>query len=128
MAMLERQAKSLGKTLIGQTTAKKAIVPNIVTGVGIDQTLRAADNTFGAPLQRIFSVQLPIVGNVGPIDVINYMIHTGGKLTKNVVAGLTAVGGAKAISGGLGSLNLPIPGVQSVANPNVVPSGPGAPL
>jgi len=128
MAMLEKQSKSLGKTLLGQTTAKKAIVPNVVTGIGIDQFLRAVDNTFGAPIQRIFSLQVPIFGNVGPIDGINYLIHTGGKPTKNVVAGLTAVGGAKAVGGGLASLNLPIPGVNQVANPNVTPSGPGAPL
>ena len=129
-AMVTSISKPLGKTLLGQTSAKKGIVVNMVTGTGVGNTLRAVDNIVGSPLQRIFSLPLPVIGTVGPLDLINYVIHTGGRLTGNVTSGLSAVVGDKVISGGLGSLagSLPIPGVSQVANPNVTPSGPGAPL
>lgn len=127
MAMLEKPSRSLAKTLLGQTSPKKAIVANIVTGVGVDQSVRALDNTFGAPLQRLLSVPVPVLGNVGPIEIINYFIHTGGKPTKNVIAGLSAVFGSQVVKG-TAALNFPIPGLGNVANPNVTPSGPGAPL
>ena len=125
MALAQGQSRKLGRTL-GITVTKK-IVPNIITGTGADQTMRAIDNIFGAPLQRVFSVAVPFLGNVGPIDVINYAVHAGG--LKFSSSALTAVAGAKFIGGTLPALpGIPIPGLNSVANPNVTPSGPGAPL
>lgn len=109
-------------------TVKKQIIPNIVTGAGLGNTIRAVDNIFGSPLQRLFSVPLPFIGNTGVPDFINYLIHSGGfKLSQN---GLIAVLGDKAISGTLPLLSntLPIPGLAQVANPNVRPTGPGAPI
>lgn len=122
----QRTINKFGSTLGVQ--AKKKIIPNVVTGVGADQTMRAVDNIFGSPVQRVFSVQIPFLGNVGPIDLINYLIHSRGfKISQQ---GLTAVIGAKAVGGTLPALagTLPIPGLGQVANPNVTPSGPGAPL
>lgn len=128
MAMLANSTKSLQRTLLGNTSRSKAIVANIVTGTGADQVMRAADNIFGSPLQRVFSVQIPFLGNVGPIDVINYAVHAGG--LKFSTTGIVAVAGAKFIGGTLPVLSgaLAIPGLNTVANPNVTPSGPGAPL
>lgn len=128
MAMLSTSTRSLQRTLLGQTTPKRAVVSNIVTGTGVDQFIRAVDNIFGSPLQRVVSFPVPFIGNVGMIDVINYLVHTGG--FKLAQSGLVAVAGAKAIGGTLPILAgaLPIPGLNQVANPNVVPSGPGAPL
>lgn len=128
MAMLQGTTNKLGKTLLGTTSRSKGIVTNIVTGTGADQFMRAVDNIFGAPLQRVFSVQVPFLGNVGPIDVINYAIHAGG--LKFSTTGFVAVGGAKFVGGTLPVLagSLSIPGLNRVANPNVTPSGPGAPL
>jgi len=129
MAQLESQARSLGKTLLGQTTPKKAVVSNIVTGTGVDVFLRRVDNIFGSPIQRLFGFNIPFLGNVGLIDFGNYVIHTGGKITKNVMPGFIAVAGAKAIEGTLPLLSgtLAIPGITT--NPQSPgPIGPGAPL
>lgn len=128
MAMLQASTRNLQKTLLGQATPKRAIVSNIVTGTGVDQFIRAIDNIFGSPLQRVVSFPVPFIGNVGVIDVVNYLVHSGGfKISQT---GIVAVAGAKAIGGTLPILagSLPIPGLNQVANPNVVPSGPGAPM
>jgi len=128
MTMLTGSVKSFQKTLLGNTSRPKAVITNIVTGTGSDQFMRALDNIFGSPLQRVFSVQIPFLGNVGPIDVINYAIHAGG--LKFSTTGFVAVAGAKFVGGTLPVLSgsLAIPGLNRVANPNVTPSGPGAPL
>ena len=129
MAQLESQARAFGKTLLGQTSPKKAVIANIVTGTGVDVFLRRVDNIFGSPIQKLFGFNVPFLGNVGLIDFANYVIHTGGKVTKNVMPGLVAVGGAKAIEGTLPLLSgtLAIPGLSSsTSNPG--PSAAGAPL
>lgn len=121
----------MGLSALQKTTGiskKKQIIPNILTGTGFDQLARATDNIFGSPVQRLFSIQLPVIGNTGLIDFLNYVIHAGG--VKFDAMGLVAVAGAKFVGGTLPVLagSLSIPGLNKVANPNVVASGPGAPF
>ncbi len=80
----------------------KGIIQNFVTGIGADTTMRLMDNIVGAPVQRIFSFNLPIIGSVGPIDLLNYVAHAGGlKVSRK---GLIAVAAAKVASGALSSI------------------------
>ena len=60
--------------------------------------MRMIDNIVGGPIQRLFSVNAPLVGTIGPIDFINFMIFSNG--FKNFRGGATAVIGAKVILGG----------------------------
>jgi len=127
MAILQKPLQSVSKTLLGEAGGKKrGIVPTIVLGTGADQTMRALDNVLGSPLQRIFGFNLPFLGNVGVIDLINYLIFAGG--FKISTQGLMAVAGAKAVGGVLPVLSgvLNIPGIGQAAQAGI-PSGPGAP-
>jgi len=128
MAAFQKTSMKFRRTLLGDSSPKKAIVVNVVTGTGVDTTLRAVDNVFGSPLQRIFAIQVPVVGNVGPIQVANYLIHAGG--LKASLSGLIAVLGATLVRGGIGSISnvLAIPGIGAIANPSATPGGPGAPI
>src|SRR3990167_8621214 len=118
MSSLQSVTKFTGKIV----PTSKGIIQNFVTGVGADQTMRLLDNIVGSPVQKIFSVNLPIIGNVGPIDLLNYIAHAGGfKISKK---GLISVGAAKMASGvltNLGPIRLP-----SVTQAQSTPSQPSA--
>ena len=92
-------------------------------GIGSDLLMRTLDNIVGSPVQRIFSFNLPLLGTIGPIDVLNYAIYAGGfKLKKS---GFIAVLAAK-IAGGvlpsIGPIRLPTTG----ANPTGQSASAGA--
>ena len=120
MASLQSVTKFTGKIV----PSSKGIIQNFVTGVGADQTMRLIDNIVGAPVQKIFSVNLPIIGNVGPIDFLNYVAHAGGfKISKK---GLIAVGAAKIASGVLPSIGpIKLPSVVSAQSTPSQPSSSG---
>ena len=91
--------QKFGNKIIPQS---KTIIQAGFTGVGFDQGMRAVDNLIGSPMQRSLSFNLPIVGNVGLIDVLNYMVHSGGfKISKK---GFAAVGASKFVGGVLPSI------------------------
>ena len=69
MASLQSVTKFTNKIV----PTSKGIIQNVVTGIGADQTMRLVDNVFGSPVQKIFSFNLPIIGNVGTIDLLNYI-------------------------------------------------------
>ena len=78
--------------------ASKGIIQNSVTGIGFNTVALVVDGIFGSPVSRIFSFNLPFIGPVGPIDVLNYVVHAGGlKMSKK---GLVAVLAAKAAQTG----------------------------
>ena len=118
MAALQSVTKFTGKIV----PTSKGIIQNVVTGIGADQTMRLVDNVFGSPVQKIFSFNLPVIGNVGPIDLLNYVAHAGGfKISKR---GFVAVGAAKLVAGtltNLGPIRLP-----SVVSAQSTPSQPSA--
>ncbi len=99
----------------------KGILQNSVTGIGADRLLRILDNIVGSPVQRIFSFNIPILGTIGPIDVINYVGHAGGfKFSKK---GFIAVGAAKISSGVLTQIGgISLPG-SSVGGSSAVAAG-----
>jgi len=93
--------------------SSKGVVQNALTGVGFDQLAKAVDNIIGSPVQNIFSFQVPILGPVGIIDVINYFLHARNKLISR--DGFIAVGAAKVVGGALPSIgNIAIPSVGNV--------------
>ena len=101
----------------------KGIIQNVITGIGADTTMRLMDNIVGSPVQRIFSFNLPILGNIGPIDFLNYIAHSGGfKISRK---GLIAVAAAKVASGALSSIG-PIQLPQSVVMAQSTPTQPSA--
>ena len=82
--------------------ASKGVLQNAVTGIGADRLMTILDNMVGSPVQRIASINLPLLGTVGPIDVINYIGHAGGfKLSKK---GFIAVISAKVANNALTAL------------------------
>ena len=85
--------------LLGEKEVKKrGIIPTALMCVGLEAGLRAADNIVGGPIQRLFSVNAPFVGTIGPLDAVVFLIMSNG--FKNIRAGATAVIGAKIILGG----------------------------
>lgn len=121
MSSLASVTKFTGKIV----PASKGVIQNFVTGVGADQTMRLIDNVFGSPVQKIFSVNLPLIGNVGPIDFLNYVAHAGGfKVSKK---GLIAVGAAKVSAGVLPSIGpIRLPSVTTAQSTPTQPSAVGS--
>ena len=103
----------------------KGIIQNVVTGIGADTTMRLMDNIVGAPVQRIFSFNLPIIGSIGPIDLLNYVAHAGGlKISRK---GLIAVAASKVASGALSSIGpIMLPSVTQAQSTPTQPSPVGS--
>ena len=99
------------------------VLATSASGIGTDMLMRTIDNVVGSPVQRIASFGLPVVGTVGPIDVLNYIVHAGGlKLSKN---GLIAVLAAKITAGVLPSIGpIRLPQTTVNASGGSQPAGP----
>lgn len=115
--------------LVGEKVPKKrGILPTVTGGVGADMTMRALDKIVGSPLQRFAGFNVPFLGNVGVIDLINFAIFSGG--FRNIKSGVIAVGGAKLVGGtlpALGSIQLP-GSVNSGPSTSVAQGAAGAPV
>ena len=113
---LSKPIEKVSTIFLGQRTpTKKGIIPTAVSGTGAEIAMKSVDNIFGGPVQNILSINLPIVGTVGPIDALNFMIHGG---FRNIKGGLTAVIGSKVLVGGLRSLGpISLPGGQPTGAP-----------
>lgn len=106
--------------LLGERTAKKrGIIPTAVSGIGVDFVLKTADNFVGGPVQSFASIPVPLVGTVGVLDAINFLIFSQGG--RNIRGGLTAVFAAKAAVGAL-------PLLGTISLPNRVSGGQGSPV
>lgn len=110
--ILEKPTNKVRTIILGEKTdKKKGVIPTVVSGTGADLTMKAIDGVFGSPVQRFASINLPVIGPVGPIDVINFLIHGG---FRNIRSGLTAVIGAKVVTGGLRTIGpFALPGAGS---------------
>jgi hypothetical protein len=101
----------------------KGIVQTSITGVGFDAVAKTVDGVFGSPVQRIFSFNFPMIGPIGVIDAINYLIHGQGKIISG--KGLTAVLAAKLVqTGGIAGFNL-IPTLRGTPSTTVSVAGQG---
>lgn len=102
----------------------KGVLSTAASGIGTDMLMRTIDNVVGSPVQRIASFNLPVIGTVGPIDVLNYSVHAGGfKVSKN---GLIAVLAAKIASGVLPSIGpIRLPQTTANASGGSTPAGTG---
>jgi len=119
---------TIQKPLRKAVPVSKGLLQNSVTGVGFDAVSRTVDNIFGSPVQRIFSVNLPIIGAFGPIDFLNYLVHANGlRISKN---GIVAVVAAKIVTGALPSIGpIQLPGSPVAGVGSGVASGiAGAPV
>ena len=97
--VLKGVRSKVSQVLLGEREVKKrGIIPTAIMGVGLEAGLRAADNIIGGPIQRLFSVNAPFVGTIGPLDAIVFLVMSNG--FKNLRGGATAVIGAKVILGG----------------------------
>jgi hypothetical protein len=122
--MLEGTTGKARKFLIGeQQPRKKGIIPTAVSGVGTDITLRFVDRLVGSPLQRFATFPLPVIGGVGVIDIINFLVNGG---PRNMRGGATAVIGAKVMTAGLTSLGpIRIPATQTNPTGSTIAQAPG---
>ena len=74
-------------------SAGNKILPLAMAGIGFDRLARIVDGLVGSPLQNLLSINLPILGNTGIVDVLNYLAFAPGlKISKN---GFIAVAAAK---------------------------------
>jgi len=91
----------------------KGIIGMAASGAGTDAIMRTIDGLVGSPVQRIFSFSIPVLGTIGPIDALNYLVHAGGlKISKN---GLIAVAAAKVVSGSLSAIGpISLPGSRGL--------------
>lgn len=87
----------------------KGILGTAAGGVGTNMLMRTADNLTGGNVQRLLSVNLPIIGNTGIIDALTYVVYANGlKVSKRGIIALLA---AKLVTGSLSSIGpLNIPG------------------
>ena len=106
---ISKPIDTVRKTFLGEkSVTKRGIIPTAVSGTGAEIAMKSVDNIFGGVVQNLMSVNLPIVGTIGPIDFINFMIHGG---PRNIRQGITAVIGSKVLVGGLRSLGpISLPG------------------
>lgn len=105
--------KSLTKPFENLVPASKKLGTTIITGTGFDAVAKTVDGIFGSPVQRIFSFNFPFVGPIGLLDVLNYLVHSRGKMISQ--NGLIAVVGAKIVQTG------------SIAGMNILPIGRSTP-
>jgi len=97
--VLKGTSSKLSQIFIGEKVARKrGIIPTAVMGAGLEAGMRAVDNIFGGPVQRLFSANAPFVGTIGPIDALTFLIMSNS--FKDIRGGATAVIGAKLILGG----------------------------
>ena len=118
------QVQKFGNRFIPQS---RTMIQAGFTGIGFDQGMKAVDNLIGSPLQKTLSFNVPILGSVGLIDIINYMTHAGGlKVSKK---GIAAVGASKFVQGvlpSIGPIQLPT-GTAATSSIGSNPSS-GAPI
>ena len=94
----------------------KGVLSDAAKGIGTDQLMVLIDNKLlGSFVQDSVSLNLPVLGNTGAIDVLNYIANSENpkKFSKS---GLTAVLAAKAVRGiipSIGSFKLPSFGTKA---------------
>ena len=122
---LSQPVDKVRKIFLGERTAsKKGLIPTAVSGTGAEIAMKSVDNIFGGVVQNLMSINLPIVGTIGPIDALNFMIHGG---FRNIRGGITAVVGSKVLVGGLRSLGpISLPGGQPTGAPLTPSASQGA--
>lgn len=96
-------------------------------GIGTHTLMTAVDNVTGGNAQRIFSVNLPVLGPTGLIDFLTYIVYANGlKVSKR---GIIALGAAKFVAGALPSLSGLVAGQSAAGGSSAVSAGgAGAPL
>jgi len=109
LSFAEKPISKLRGVLIGEKSDKKrGLIPTAVLGTGAEIAMKTVDNIFGSNIQRLASFNLPLIGTVGPIDVLNFFIFGG---IRNMRGGITAVIGSKVLGGGLASIGpISLPG------------------
>ena len=105
MAMLQSVTK-FGKKFEAGT---KGILGTAAGGIGTNTLMRTVDNATGGNVQRIFSINLPFIGQTGLIDALTYVVYANGlKISKRGAIALIA---AKMVQGVIPSLgNISVPG------------------
>ena len=86
----------------------KGMLGTAAGGIGTNMLMRTVDNITGGNVQRVFSVNLQILGPTGLIDFLTYLVYSNGlKLSKR---GFIALGAAKLVGGvltSIGPINIP---------------------
>ena len=86
----------------GLVPKTKGIVQPMVTGVGFDGIAKFVDGATGGILQS-FGFNLPVVGRLSAIDLLNFYVNSGGFHFKRK-EGYIAVGAAKLLQAGVGNI------------------------
>ena len=126
MAMLSGVTKFAKKFEAGN----KSVLSTAAGGIGTDILLKTVDNATGGNVQRLASINLPVVGAIGPIDFLTYIIYANGlKISKR---GFIALLSAKLATGAIstvGGLNIPGFGQGNLTEQSGVSAGqPGGPI
>lgn len=75
------------------------------SGIGVDQGLKFADNVLARGTLQSIGFNVPILGRLSLIDMINYVAHNNGNIVPKSTKPFIALGSAKVVQGG--RLNIP---------------------
>lgn len=75
------------------------------SGIGVDQGLKFIDNIATRGMIQSFGINLPFIGRLSGIDIINFIAHNGGNIVPKSTKPFIAFGAAKIVQGG--RLNIP---------------------
>lgn len=90
------------KSVTGLVPKTKGIVQPMVTGIGFDGIAKFVDGATGGILQS-FGVNVPVVGRISAIDLLNFYVNQGGFNFKRK-EGYLAVAAAKLLQTGVGNI------------------------
>lgn len=83
------------------------------SGIGVDQGLKFADNILTRGMIQGFGINLPFIGRLSGIDIINFIAHNNGNIVPKSTKPFIAFGAAKLVQGG----RLQIPGALAPTTP-----------
>ena len=120
MAMLSSITKTAKKFEAGG----KGILGTAAGGIGTHTLLSVVDNATGGNAQRIFSVNLPIIGSTGLIDFLTYIVYANGiKVSKRGIIALVAAKLATGVIPNVGGFNIPGFGSSNLAQSSSTAAG-----
>lgn len=79
------------------------------SGIGVDQGLKFADNVLARGTLQSIGFNVPVVGRLSLIDIINYIAHNNGNVVPKSTKPFIALGSAKVVQSG----RINLLGVQS---------------
>jgi len=102
LTLLTKLAPESGAGKVKNITTASRIA---FSGIGVDQGLKFADNILTRGMIQSFGINLPFIGRLSGIDIIDFIAHNNGNIVPKSTKPFIAFGAAKIVQGG--RLNIP---------------------